>query len=135
MAVAPSPLWGEGWGEGPRRILPQGHDQPPCLAPIWRDHRRARQQQFDIGAQHRLIGERRAVNLDANCGWTREEAWTFMRHLTPGNIEYIEDPCARLEDIRALVEDTNASIRDISNDLRPPILDYAGLCAAADHPR
>ena len=43
-----------------------------------------------------------------------------------------DDPelALRLEDIRALVEDTNASIRDISNDLRPPILDYAGLCAA-----
>ena len=43
-----------------------------------------------------------------------------------------DDPelALRLEDIRALVEDTDASIRDISNDLRPPILDYAGLCAA-----
>lgn len=33
----------------------------------------------------------------------------------------------RLEDIRALVDDTTASIREISADLRPPLLDYAGL--------
>ena len=48
--------------------------------------------------------------LDANCGWTREEAWTFMRHLTPGNIEYIEDPCARLEDIRAVASHTGVPV-------------------------
>lgn len=39
---------------------------------------------------------------------------------------------ARLEDVRALLEDTTASIREISSDLRPPILDYAGLAAALD---
>lgn len=33
----------------------------------------------------------------------------------------------RLEDIQALLEDTTASIREISTDLRPPLLDYAGL--------
>ena len=85
--LAPSPLWGEGWGEGPRRILPQGHDQPPCLAPIWRDHRRARQQQFDIGAQHRLIGERRAgtgaqhrVHHQRHAGIARAQAVDPARH-------------------------------------------------------
>ncbi|WP_415034309.1 PAS domain-containing protein [Azonexus sp.] len=40
------------------------------------------------------------------------------------------DLALHLEDARALIEDTTASIRDISNDLRPPILDYAGLCPA-----
>lgn len=33
----------------------------------------------------------------------------------------------RLADIRALLDDTTASIREISADLRPPLLDYAGL--------
>lgn len=39
---------------------------------------------------------------------------------------------ARLEDVRALIEDTTASIREICSDLRPPVLDYAGLRAALE---
>jgi len=39
---------------------------------------------------------------------------------------------ARLEDTRALIEDTTASIREICADLRPPVLDYAGLSAALE---
>jgi PAS domain S-box-containing protein len=39
---------------------------------------------------------------------------------------------ARLEDTRALIEDTAASIREICSDLRPAVLDYAGLAAAID---
>lgn len=38
----------------------------------------------------------------------------------------------RLADIRALIEDTAASIREISSDLRPPVLDHGGLLAALD---
>jgi PAS domain S-box-containing protein len=38
----------------------------------------------------------------------------------------------RLEDTRALIEDTAASIREICSDLRPAVLDYAGLWAALD---
>lgn len=38
----------------------------------------------------------------------------------------------RIEDIRALIEDTTASIREICSDLRPPVLDYAGLAAALE---
>jgi PAS domain S-box-containing protein len=38
----------------------------------------------------------------------------------------------RLDDVRALLEDTTASIREICSDLRPPILDYAGLPAALE---
>lgn len=37
-----------------------------------------------------------------------------------------------LEDLRALVHDTEASIREICAELRPPTLDYAGLQAALD---
>lgn len=37
-----------------------------------------------------------------------------------------------LEDIRALVDDTTASIREISAELRPPLLDYAGLVPALE---
>jgi PAS domain S-box-containing protein len=38
----------------------------------------------------------------------------------------------RLADVRALIEDTAASIREICSDLRPPVLDYAGLAAALE---
>lgn len=39
----------------------------------------------------------------------------------------------RLADVRALIEDTTASIREICSDLRPPVLDYSGLQAALEH--
>ena len=38
----------------------------------------------------------------------------------------------RLADTRALIEDADNSIRDISADLRSPLLDYAGLAAAVE---
>lgn len=38
----------------------------------------------------------------------------------------------RLADMQALVEDTDASLREICSELRPPILDYAGLAAALE---
>ncbi|MDD5250635.1 MAG: ATP-binding protein [Rhodocyclaceae bacterium] len=41
-----------------------------------------------------------------------------------------EERAARLTDTRALVADTDASIRQIAADLRPPVFDYAGLNAA-----
>ncbi|MCB4361957.1 PAS domain S-box protein [Quatrionicoccus australiensis] len=39
---------------------------------------------------------------------------------------------ARIEDTRALIEDTAASIREVSSELRPPLLDYAGLLPAME---
>jgi PAS domain S-box-containing protein len=39
---------------------------------------------------------------------------------------------ALLEDTRALVNDTTASIREICAELRPPVLDYAGLLGALE---
>ncbi len=37
-----------------------------------------------------------------------------------------------LEDTRGLLDDTNASIREISTDMRPTVLDYAGLKTAVE---
>lgn len=37
-----------------------------------------------------------------------------------------------IEDMRALIEDTMASVREICTELRPPLLDYAGLLPALD---
>ncbi|MDP2806394.1 MAG: sensor histidine kinase, partial [Gallionellaceae bacterium] len=42
------------------------------------------------------------------------------------------DLAERMEDTLALIADTNASIREICADMRPPLLDYAGLAAALD---
>lgn len=39
---------------------------------------------------------------------------------------------ARFDDVRALIADTTASIREICADLRPPVLDYGGLVAALE---
>ncbi|MFV0372417.1 MAG: PAS domain S-box protein [Azonexus sp.] len=77
-------------------------------------------------ARRRLAGElhdRTSPNLAALCIHLDDALERLAAH-------DIGQLALRLEDIRALVEDTDASIRDISNDLRPPILDYAGLCAA-----
>lgn len=48
--------------------------------------------------------------LDANQQWTREEAWTFMGHLDPSHIEYVEDPCATYADIRAVANHTGIGV-------------------------
>ncbi|MFC5706977.1 o-succinylbenzoate synthase [Aeromonas eucrenophila] len=50
----------------------------------------------------RLLLDRRPtlkLVLDANQGWTREEAWAFCGHLDPNRIEYLEDVCANFDDI------------------------------------
>ena len=39
---------------------------------------------------------------------------------------------AALEDARALLDDTTASVQEICADLRPPLLDYLGLAAALE---
>jgi PAS domain S-box-containing protein len=41
-----------------------------------------------------------------------------------------QDGAALIEDARALLDDTTASIREICGELRPPLLDYAGLLPA-----
>jgi len=45
---------------------------------------------------------------------------------------YSTEITERLEDIRALIMDTTASIREICANMRPPLLDYAGLVAALE---
>jgi PAS domain S-box-containing protein len=41
--------------------------------------------------------------------------------------EYSTDSFERMEDTLALIADTTASIREICTEMRPPLLDYAGL--------
>ena len=53
----------------------------------------------------------------------------IARQLEGRNIAEVGD---RMDDLRALVDDTSASIREICTDLRPPVLDYAGLVPAIE---
>ncbi|MGL5948637.1 MAG: o-succinylbenzoate synthase [Aeromonas sp.] len=48
--------------------------------------------------------------LDANQGWTREEAWSFCQHLDVNRIEYVEDPCADFADIAFVASRTHMPI-------------------------
>ncbi|MGL5029979.1 MAG: o-succinylbenzoate synthase [Aeromonas sp.] len=48
--------------------------------------------------------------LDANQGWTREEAWTFCGHLDPNRIEYLEDSCANFADIAFVASRTGMPV-------------------------
>ena len=62
----------------------------------------ARYPMHDELALIRLLLDRRPtlkLVLDANQGWTREEAWAFCGHLDPNRIEYLEDVCANFDDI------------------------------------
>ena len=43
--------------------------------------------------------------------------------------EYTTDSFERMEDTIALIADTTASIREICTEMRPPLLDYAGLAS------
>lgn len=61
----------------------------------------------------RLLLDRRPnlkLVLDANQGWTREEAWAFCGHLDANRIEYLEDPCARFDDIAFVAARTNMPV-------------------------
>lgn len=80
------------------------------------------------GARRRLAGElhdRTSPNLAAIRINLDVMALSLMENESP-------ELTMRLEDTRALIEDTNASIREICADLRPPVLDYAGLLAALE---
>jgi O-succinylbenzoate synthase len=48
--------------------------------------------------------------LDANQGWSREEAWTFLSYLDNSRIEYVEDPCHTVTDIRAVASHTGIGV-------------------------
>ena len=61
----------------------------------------------------RLLLDRRPnlkLVLDANQGWTREEAWAFCGHLDPNRIEYLEDLCADFEDIAFVASRTGMPV-------------------------
>lgn len=53
---------------------------------------------------------RARIRLDANAGWTLEEAIRTLARLVAYDIDYIEQPCAELEDLRRLREQVEVRI-------------------------
>ncbi|MBZ6064614.1 o-succinylbenzoate synthase [Aeromonas schubertii] len=66
----------------------------------------------ELALIHLLLDRRPDLKLilDANQGWSREEAWAFCQHLDPARIEYLEDPCGDFDDIRFVAARTNMPI-------------------------
>ena len=50
----------------------------------------------------RRLGPAARIRVDANGGWTVDEAATALRRLSAWGLEYAEQPCATVEDLAAL---------------------------------
>ena len=57
------------------------------------------------------------IRIDANGGWEIERAKTALRRLSAYGLEYVEQPCATLEDLRELRDHTDVPIA-IDENLR-----------------
>lgn len=55
-----------------------------------------------VAAIRDVIGTRGVIRLDANAAWTPDEAARSMKRLGAYGIEYVEQPCADLDDLIAL---------------------------------
>lgn len=63
-----------------------------------------------IAAIRDVLGTRGSIRLDANAAWSPEDARTALRRLSAYGIEYVEQPCASLDDCIALRRDTAVPI-------------------------
>lgn len=69
------------------------------------------------------------IRLDANAGWTLEQATTALRRLASYGIEYVEQPCADLDDIVRLRQVTDVPVavdEVIRTSIDPEGLDLPG---------
>jgi len=55
-----------------------------------------------VAAVREVMGPRARVRVDANGGWTVTEALDALRKLSVYELEYAEQPCATVEELRAL---------------------------------
>ena len=89
-----------------------------------------------VAAIRDVLGSQGAIRLDANAAWTSDEAIAQLRRLVAYGIEYVEQPCATLEDcaiVRRAVDvpiAVDESLRT-SADPHDPRL-HAGIREAAD---
>jgi len=77
-----------------------------------------------VRAARQVLGPEGRVRIDANAAWNVDEAEHGMRALSPFDLEYAEQPCARLEEL--------AELRDRIRDLAIPIAADESVRKAAD---
>jgi O-succinylbenzoate synthase len=68
--------------------------------------------QDELALIHFLCERLPAVKLvlDANQGWTRDEACTFCRQLDPARIDYLEEPCREFTDTAFVARHTGIAV-------------------------
>lgn len=79
--------------------------------------------------ERRLLSAELHDRTSPNLAAIRINLGIIAAELPPGIFERLG---SRLEDTHALLEDATASVREICADLRPPILDHAGLLPALE---
>ncbi|MBM6545453.1 o-succinylbenzoate synthase [Janibacter sp. YIM B02568] len=55
-----------------------------------------------VAAVRDVMGQGGAVRLDANGGWSVDQAVDAITRLAPFGLEYVEQPCATVEELRAV---------------------------------
>jgi O-succinylbenzoate synthase len=66
-----------------------------------------------VRAARRALGPEGRIRIDANAAWNVDEAEHALRALSPFDLEYAEQPCARLDEL--------AELRERTRDLAIPI--------------
>lgn len=77
-----------------------------------------------VGAVREAIGPAGRLRIDANGGWTLDEAERALRALAPFDLEYAEQPCATIDEL--------AELRRRTDDLAVPIAADESVRKATD---
>lgn len=77
-----------------------------------------------VAAVREALGPAGRVRIDANAGWTVDEAERALRSLAPFDLEYVEQPCATIDEL--------AQLRRRTRDLAVPIAADESVRKAAD---
>jgi O-succinylbenzoate synthase len=77
-----------------------------------------------VRAVREALGPEGRVRIDANAAWNVDEAEHALRALAPADLEYVEQPCATVEELAAL--------RKRVKDLRIPIAADESIRRTAD---
>lgn len=77
-----------------------------------------------VRAVREVLGPEGRVRVDANAAWNVDEAEHALRTLAPCDLEYVEQPCATVEEL--------ADLRRRTKDLRVPIAADESIRRSAD---
>ena len=77
-----------------------------------------------VRAVRRVLGVEGRVRIDANAAWNVDEAEHALRRLAPSDLEYVEQPCAAVDEL--------AELRRRIRDLRIPLAADESIRRAAD---